>query len=153
MSLNIIVAMTKDRVIGKDGTLPWRIPEDMKLFKRHTMGHPVIMGRTTYESIPEKFRPLPGRDNLVISSTMPESDEIEVYRCVEDALSTVVDAFVIGGASVYEQTLDHADRLYISEVKGEFEGDTYFPEVDFSHWNLQEEKDFAEFVFRLYHRK
>lgn len=122
-----IVAMASNRVIGRDGTLPWHFPEDLKFFKRTTLGHPILMGRATFESI---GRPLPGRQNIVLSRTLAPREGITVIRDVSELAqhcppdSTV---FVIGGAQVYGELLPHCDGLYLTWVAEPFEGDTYLP--------------------------
>ncbi len=133
-----IAAMASNRVIGRDGSLPWRLPEDLKWFKKLTLGHPIIMGRTTYESIGSK--PLPGRRNLVLSRSGfdPGHAEVEVLPSVDALRKRVAaldeDVLVIGGAAVYEALLDDCDVLYLSYVYEAFEGDAYFPpfEEDFA---------------------
>ena len=138
MKLSIIVAMAKNRVIGRQNRLPWHLPEDLKRFKKLTMGQPVIMGRKTYESI---GKPLPGRTNIVLSRNAGfHPPGVVVVREFQDALDHARslgadEAFVIGGAEMYRLALPLADRLYVTRVKGHFEGDSLFPETDF-------EKDF-----------
>lgn len=159
----IIVAMTKDRVIGKDNSIPWYIKEDLKNFKEVTMGHPVIMGRKTWDSIPEKFRPLTGRVNIVISRKAdPKNNKPgKLYwaNSYEEAINIAhnvdgapVDTYIIGGSTVYKRALPEADRLYISWIKKDYEGDTQFPEIDFSKWMEEESNEYAEFVFTKYRR-
>ncbi len=153
----IVVAMTPDRVIGKDGEIPWYIPEDMKHFKELTSGHTVLMGRKTFESLPESYTPLPDRNNIVVSTTMEEREGIDVCRSVEQGLEKAEsyegDLYVIGGESIYEQTLDVADKMFISVVDRKVDGDTYFPEFDKSNWMLENEKEFDEFILKKYRRK
>ena len=132
MSLSIIVAMTDDRVIGRDNKLPWHISEDLKRFKALTMGHPIIMGRKTYESI---GKPLPGRHNIVISREPKRSYAgVTVVQSLDAALDAFAavdtELFVIGGAKIYELALPIADRLYLTLIHSKFEGDTFFPEID-----------------------
>ena len=123
----------KNRVIGRDGRLPWHLPEDLRRFKRLTMGHPLLMGRKTFESLLEEFGgPLPGRRHLVLSRsrTYPGMANVEVYPDVEAALKAVGDVpvlFIAGGAEVYAQFLPWADRLELTLVEGDYEGDTFFP--------------------------
>ena len=133
--LVIIAAVgASNRVIGSGRELPWHIPEDLKRFKRLTKGHPILMGRRTFESILHQFGgPLPDRRNMVLTSgDNPWSDhaQVEVYPSVEDALASASDEpriFIGGGARVYEQFLPHADRMELTLVQGHFEGDTFFP--------------------------
>ncbi len=125
MKLAFIVAIARNRVIGKGGTLPWHISEDLKRFKRLTTGHTVLMGRKTFESI---GRPLPNRRNVVISSTPHPGTE--TYRTVPEALAALKDqekVFVIGGGQLYACLLDSADELYLTLVDKDVEGDTFFP--------------------------
>ena len=132
--ISLIVAMDKNRVIGNGGKIPWHLPADFAYFKAVTLGHPVIMGRATFESI---GRPLTGRKNIVLAQGDFAYDGVEVAHSLEEAQSLIQDdseVFIIGGANVYKQTLSLADRLYITFIDGEFAGDTYFPEVDWSLW-------------------
>lgn len=132
--ISIIVALTSEGVIGKRNDLPWpRIPADMKYFKETTMGHPVIMGRKTWESIPEKFRPLPGRVNIVLSKDPTfEAGGAFVFPSLESALTNAAgflggeEIFIIGGAQIYAEALPKTGRLYLTYVHRTFEGDTYF---------------------------
>ncbi len=164
MKLSIIVAVAKNGVIGRDGGLPWRLSADLRRFKRLTMGHAILMGRKTWESI---GRPLPGRTSIVISGQAdysPGHEEVLVASSVEQALEMADgcgkdEAFVIGGAQIYSTTLPHADRLLITRVQAEVEGDVFFPEVAWDQWRLLEEEknaadernDFAS-NFQTYHR-
>ncbi len=137
----LIWAMSENRVIGKDNDLPWRLSADLKHFKAVTLGKPVIMGRKTFDSI---GKPLPGRTNIVITRrTDYQPDGAIVVRDLEAALeagrqaaekSDVPEVMVIGGAQIYALTLEQADRLYVTEIHGEFEGDAYFPSFDASGW-------------------
>lgn len=119
--------MDANRVIGRDGKLPWHHPEDLKFFKRTTLGHPILMGRTTWESI---GRPLPGRQNIVLSRTMEPREGVDVIRDVAELPAIRAGAgrvFVIGGAKVYESLLPKCDELYLTLVSGTHEGDTFLP--------------------------
>ncbi len=159
--INLIVAMTGEGIIGKGNELPWHIPEDLKHFKKTTMSNIILMGRKTFESI---GKPLPGRKNFILTSA-PEriSEEIRnnenvfifsSFRDAEDAASSMDESlFIIGGAAVYKDTLKYADRLYISKVKKNYEGDVYFPEIDESEWILSSSEDFNDFVLEIYDRK
>jgi dihydrofolate reductase len=133
--LSIIVAMSSNRVIGVNNSLPWHLSEDLKHFKTLTTGHTIIMGRKTYESI---GKPLPNRRNIVISRNLNAFyGGIEVVHSLEDAFSTSSnddEVFIIGGSNIYEQSLHLAEHLYITEIKKAFEGDTFFPEIDKSLW-------------------
>ncbi len=125
MKLAIIAALDHRRAIGKDGKLPWHIPEDLKRFKRLTTGHAVLMGRRTWESL---GRPLPGRRNVVLSSSPVPG--IESYASIEESLRALASAervFVIGGGNVYAQLIDRADELYLTLVDRNVEADAFFP--------------------------
>lgn len=129
----IAAVAEKDRLIGRGRELPWHIPEDLKRFKRLTSGYPLLMGRRTFESVVHQFGgPLPNRRNVVISRSgeVMEHPDVEVVSSIDDALEVTRDAhrvFVGGGATIYGEMLDRADRLELTLVEGEFEGDTYFP--------------------------
>ena len=141
MQLALIWAMTNNRVIGKDNGLPWRLPDDMRHFMNTTMGQPVIMGRRTFESM---SGPLPGRANIVLTTRGDYArEDIDVAGDFNSALDTAGKrmlsaagdtAFVIGGARVYELALPVAHRLFVTWIDAEVEGDTWFPEVDWSLW-------------------
>lgn len=152
--INMIVAMDEKGLIGNKGELPWHIPEDLKLFKENTVGTSVIMGRKTFESI---GRPLPKRDNIVISSKKIEADGIYSVQGIPDALTLAQelnqDVFIIGGGTIYSQCLPYIDSLYISFVRGNYEGDTYFPEFDATNFEKVEKIDFKEFTFTIFKRK
>ena len=155
--INVIVAMTKDRVIGKDGTLPWHLSEDLKLFKAHTTGNIVIMGRKTFDSI---GRPLPNRRNIVVSKSVREDEKaagVEYFPDLDHALAAAQEGegriFIIGGASIYHQMIEKADRLYISLVDGDFEGDTYFPEIKDDVWKVVKTEPHTGFALEVYERK
>ncbi len=128
MKISMIAAMANDRVIGKDNQMPWHLPADFAWFKRCTMGKPVIMGRKTYESI---GRPLPGRQNIVISRDASLSIEgVECCTSIEQALTIageVEEAMIIGGGSIYQHCLSQADTLYLTFIDADVEGDTQFP--------------------------
>lgn len=139
-ALSLIVAMTRDRVIGRDNDLPWKLSEDLKRFKRLTTGKPVVMGRKTYASI---GRPLPNRLNIVVTRQMDfEAPGCTVAHSVGEALDAagdVPEVMIIGGAELYQRALPHADRLFVTWVEGEVEGDTWFPAFDLDAWEVQEE--------------
>ena len=128
--------MDKNRVIGINNSLPWKLPVDMQWFRKNTLGKPIVMGRKTFESF--GARALPQRKNIIITRDPTyKAEGAEVVHSIEDALKAagdVEEVMVIGGANLYEQMLPKADRLYITEVQSEFEGDAWFPEVDLSNW-------------------
>ena len=140
--LSIIVAMSSNRVIGVNNSLPWHLSEDLKRFKSLTTGHTIIMGRKTYESI---GRPLPNRRNIVISRNMEASYKgAEVVHSIEDAFSISRndnEVFVIGGSNIYEQALSLVDHLYITEIKKSFSGDAFFPEINKQIWTESSRED------------
>ncbi len=144
-SIHLVAAMTRDRVIGHNGAMPWHLPRDLKHFKEVTLGHPVVMGRKTFESIIQSLgKPLPGRLNVVISRSNPTVPEgVMVYPSIDEALSAlagrdeeVVD--VIGGGEIYALTLPMADRLYLTLIDAKIEGDTWFPVMDERHWQVSD---------------
>ncbi|MDR1652078.1 MAG: dihydrofolate reductase [Prevotellaceae bacterium] len=133
--LSLIVAMAENRAIGKDNNLLWRLPADLRRFKSLTLGHTVIMGRRTFASLP--VAPLKDRRNIIISRTIASLPACEVANSVEDALARCAseeEVFVIGGGSIYEQTLPFADRLYVTWIHRSFEADTCFPDWDEAQW-------------------
>ena len=135
MDCTLMAAIAENGVIGKDGKLPWRLPEDMKRFKALTSRHPVIMGRKTYLSIPQKFRPLPDRTNIVLTHNPLEMESVISVDSIEEALKFCEKQYhtkmpyVIGGASVYSAALPYARALEITRIHKAFEGDVFFPEL------------------------
>ncbi|MFL6558198.1 MAG: dihydrofolate reductase [Bacillus sp. (in: firmicutes)] len=160
--ISFIVAMDENRVIGKENQLPWHLPEDLKFFKRVTMGHPIAMGRKTHESI---GRVLPGRENIVITRQSEyRSEDCTTFTSVEDFVKYCQqqndEIFVIGGAEIFNETFTFADRLYITLIHDEFSGDTFFPEFDPNEWDLvsnekgiKDDKNPYDYEFRIYERK
>lgn len=150
MKVSLIWAMSRNSVIGRDNGLPWRLPREMKHFMNTTRGHPVIMGRRTFESMDGK--PLPKRVNIVVTTTPGyEAPGGVVTDSLEAALAEaerqcahmgVDEAFVIGGAGIYGPALEVADRLYVTVVQADIEGDTFFPAVDWSRWQCSSEEAF-----------
>lgn len=131
MSVHLIYARAANGVIGKDGAMPWHLPEDLAHFKRLTLGHPVVMGRKTWDSLPERFRPLPGRTNIVITR-QPDWQHHGVQRASSLAkalqlCATSETVWVIGGAQIYAQALPLADRIEVTEIAQAFEGDAHAP--------------------------
>lgn len=138
--LSLIVAHSINRVIGKDGHLPWRIPGELKRFKDLTMGHAVIMGRKSYEEI---GKPLPGRFNIVVSNSRTfEGEDLVTARNLEEALALAGDRkiFIAGGGQIFAQMIDQVDVMYITEIDAHIEGDAYFPEMDYSKFDRVVEK-------------
>ena len=150
MRVSIIAAVAKNLVIGKDNDLIWQLPKDMKFFKDTTKGHHVIMGRRNYLSIPEKYRPLPGRPNIVVTRNRSfEADGADVVYSVEAGLALAKaageeEAFIIGGGMIYDYALKHGlvDRMYLTKIDKAYEGDTYFPVVQEEGWQTIEEERF-----------
>lgn len=151
VKLCLIVAQARNRVIGTGGELPWRLKDDMAFFKRTTTGAPVIMGRKTWESLP--VRPLPGRENIVLTRDWDyDAPGARVYSSFPAAVNagraiaardSRDEVFVIGGAEIYAAALTLADRIYLTEVDVEAEGDVFFPELDMRHWAQSETQVFA----------
>ncbi len=161
MKIAAIVAMNEARVIGRDGQLPWHIPEDLKRFKKLTMGSPVIMGRKTYESLPAVARPLPGRLNIVITRNKdfkaPEGVVIvdspaAAIEAAKSADSQSGKAWIIGGAEIYRASLADIDEIALTKVPGRDQGDAYFPEFEESFDLLQNEPGVG-CSFLLYRRR
>lgn len=155
----IIAAVSENDAIGKDGKIPWHIGEDLKRFKELTMGHTVLMGRKTYESLPDNVRPLKGRKNVVLSSNMDYDPQAMGVVVCNDLNSALIHSryeekvFIIGGAEVYKEAIEYADYLEITMVHGEFEGDAFFPYVDFANsWKLENEEKFDGYSFLTYSR-
>jgi len=158
----IIAAVSEDMGIGKDNSLLWNIPEDLRRFRKLTLGNNVIMGRKTWESLPRK--PLPGRRNIVITDVQDESfDPAVTAYSIEDSLGKCEndkDIFIIGGASIYRQFMPLADRLYITHVHRKIQADVYFPEINMKTWKILEKddstvnkKDIIPYTYIIYERK
>lgn len=151
--VSIIVAKSKNGVIGVGNKLPWNLPIDLKRFKELTTGNVVIMGRKTYESI---GKPLPNRINIVITRNKDFSvPGVLTAKSLQNALLKAggeKDIFIIGGGEIYRQSISYSDKMYITEVDMEVEGDTTFPDIDKNRWSLQEEVDFKEGKFLTYER-
>lgn len=149
----LVAAVAQNNCIGKRGALPWYLPEDLKHFKKLTLGHVVLMGRKTWDSIPEKFKPLPKRANVVITrQNLAVPAGVEVYHTIPTALAAHAgkDIFVIGGAEIYNQTFALSDTLYITEVHKPVEGDAFFPEFNKNEWQEIEREDHEGFSFVTY---
>lgn len=159
MTVSIITAVSNNNVIGKDNKLPWRLPADLAHFKEITSGHSVLMGRKTFESI---GRPLPNRRNIVITRNRDfKADRIEVVHSIEEALEITKnedEVFVIGGEEIYKLALPFADKIYLTKVEAEVDGDAFFPNLG-SEWeevsrieNPKDENNEYPFVFYEYRR-
>lgn len=154
MTITLVAAHDPNLVIGKDGGLPWRYPEDLKHFKRTTSGGTIIMGRGVFEELNEI--PLPERKNIVLSTTR-DYDHVDTYNSLEQALnsSNEEEVYIIGGGVVYRQAIDIADKLIITEIHKEYEGDTYFPDYreDIGTvWKETSREDKEELSFVTYKR-
>ncbi|OEH92823.1 dihydrofolate reductase [Bacillus solimangrovi] len=159
--ISLLVAVDKNRLIGKENELPWHLPEDLKYFKRVTMGKTIVMGRKTFESI---GRPLPGRDNVVLTTRKGYQPEgVFVYHSINEIVNKMKDqndeVFFIGGAEIFNQVLQFADKLYITKIDESFEGDIYFPSFNEDEWRLvtsekglKNEKNPYDYYFQLYER-
>ena len=140
MIISMIAAVSENLVIGRNNDLPWHLPDDMKYFMQTTKGHCVIMGRKNYESIPEKFRPLPNRVNIVVTRQKDfTAPGCMVVGSMEEALVKAAEfkeeeVFLIGGSEIYRSGLSIADRLYLTEIKKKIEGDVFFPEFNKNIW-------------------
>ena len=161
MIKSFVVAVSNNNVIGKDNKLPWHLPADLKFFKRLTTGHHIIMGRKTFESF---GKPLPDRTSVVITRQKKYHPEgCVVVHSLEEALKIASDekeALIIGGAEIFKQAMPIADRIYLTRIKENFEGDTFFPELNKEEWILKEKKDFEPdeknkyaYSFCIYERK
>jgi len=165
MTLSIIVAVAENNVIGKDNTLIWSLPADMKFFKEKTKGHVIITGRKNYESIPEKFRPLPERTNIVITRQADyKASGAIVVASIEAAMQYVKqhhaneEIFIIGGAEIYKQTMAACHKIYLTRIHHSFDGDAFFPVLT-SDWKLThqenvsaDEKNKYPFTFQTWAR-
>lgn len=142
MTISLIVAVAENGVIGKNNQLPWHLPSDMKFFRDTTMGHCVIMGRKNYDSIPLKYRPLEGRTNIIVTRQKDfKAGGCIVVNSVEVALEVAkkkneIEVFIIGGADIFKQTIDIADKLYYTKIYHSFDGDVFFPKIDENKWKL-----------------
>jgi len=161
LSIELVWAMGEKGVIGHNNSLPWRLPKDMAFFKQQTINKTIIMGRNTWESFGGK--PLPHRRNIVVTRDLNyRADQAEIVHTIEEGLKAAQgeELCVIGGSQVYREFLPFADRLVVTKIHEQFEGDTFFPEVDWSEWELkkqiegeQDEKNVYPFTFEFYERK
>ena len=158
--INIIVAASTNMVIGKDNDLPWHLPTDMKHFKDITKGHIVVMGRKCWESIPEKYRPLPNRENLVVTRNKDyKAEGAEVHtdytKLLESYKESDKELFVIGGADLYKEAFAYVDKLFFTQIYSNVEGDTYLEGLDVKEWELTDsdkilEENGLKFRFEVY---
>lgn len=148
--VSLIVAMARNRVIGINNKLPWYLPNDLKYFKRVTMGKPILMGRKTFESI---GKPLPGRLNIVMTRDASwQAEGVKVTHSLDAAIALAQaqceiqggdELMIIGGDEIYRQSLPRADRLYLTQVHAEVHGDAYFPEINWDEWEERAREDFS----------
>jgi dihydrofolate reductase len=159
MTVTLIAAVASNGVIGSNNDLPWRLPAEMRYFTQNTLGKPVLMGRKTFESLP---KPLKDRTNIILSRTLEEAPEgCQLVRTIQEAVEKYgnEELMVIGGADIYSQMLDAADRILLTEIDHSFEGDAYFPHFDRKEWHLisrtpgiLDEKNVWPYTFCVYER-
>ena len=140
MTLSLIVATTKNNVIGKDNQMPWHLPADLAWFRKNTTGKPVIMGRKTFESV---GRPLRKRTNIVLSRTPYEHEGViwkENFASAVDFVKEFDEIMLIGGGELFKQYLPKVDKLYLTQIQADIDGDTFFPEINWSEWNIEFEE-------------
>ena len=163
MSLVLIAAVARDGSIGRDNALPWRLPEDLQHLRRLTMGYPVVMGRKTWDSLPARFRPLPGRHNIVVTRNLQwRAEGADAAPSLDAALALAAGhdkVFVIGGGELYREAIDRADVLELTEIDRDFNGDTRFPTWDRSRFReVHRDRHHAgppndfDYAFVTYHR-
>ncbi|QPA31467.1 DfrD/DfrG/DfrK family trimethoprim-resistant dihydrofolate reductase [Thermaerobacillus caldiproteolyticus] len=161
MNISLIVAMDKNRVIGKDNDIPWRLPKDWQYVKKTTMGHPIIVGRKNFESI---GRVLPGRKNIVLTRDTDFTFEgCEIAHSIEDVFELCKnekEIFIFGGEQIYKLFLPYVNKMYITRIHHEFEGDAFFPEANFDEWKevsvekgITNDKNPYIYYFHVYERK
>ena len=166
MIISLIAALTENRVIGKNNDLPWHLSDDMKYFMQTTKGHVVIMGRKNYESLPLKFRPLPDRTNIIVTRQKNfNAPGCTIVNSLEAGVQIAKEAnekelFIIGGAEIFKLAIPIADRLYLTEIKTNIEGDTFFPKFDKTNWiessrkpHSKDERHLFDFDFVVYDKK
>jgi dihydrofolate reductase len=165
MIISLIAAVSRNNVIGRNNDLPWSLPDDMKYFMQTTKGHVVIMGRKNYESIPEKFRPLPNRENFIVTRQKNYQAPCRVVHSVEEVIdwsrnNHQEEIFIIGGSEIYRIGLPFATRLYLTEIDATVEGDTFFPSWDKNSWkelsrihHPSDERHAFSFDFVVYEEK
>ena len=145
MELIVIAAIAENNAIGKDGEIPWHIKEDFQHFQEQTIGHPCVMGDKTYESLPDNAKPLPNRENIVLTFDKNYAPSgAKIFFSWEDAMEYLKEkekVFICGGASIYKLGLKTADTLILTRIHKDYEADVFFPEIDFSQWELVEKKE------------
>jgi dihydrofolate reductase len=155
MQISLIAALDRNNLIGADQEMPWHLPADLKRFKAITMGKPIVMGRKTYETL---GRPLPGRHNIILTHNREyQAEGCTVVHSIDEALEVTSDAtevMIIGGGAIYRQFLPLASRLYLTLIDATFEGDTYFPAIDYEQWQIVSEEQHPQdernpYPFRL----
>jgi dihydrofolate reductase len=165
MTISIIVAVSENNVIGKNNNLPWHLPADLKYFKDKTMGHCVVMGRKNFDSIPDQFRPLSGRTNIVVTRQKDfHPDHVLVVHSIEDAIQLAkekgeTECFIIGGGEIFSQSVHLCDRILLTRIHQTIEGDVFFPELKKDDWKevsrqniASDEKNKYNFSFITYER-
>jgi len=157
MSFSLIAAIAKNNCIGIKNKIPWNIPEDFQYFKKTTMGKTCVMGQATFESIIGYIgKPLPGRKNVVVTldKNYQAPEEVRVFNSLDEVFEKLKDedVFICGGASIYRQTIDKVDTLYITHVNQEFDGDVFFPEIDRNIWKETWREDHDGFSFVIYEK-
>ena len=153
--ISLIAAVAKNYCIGKNNKIPWDIPEDFKYFKETTLGKTCVMGQTTYQSIIDYIgKPLPGRKTVVLSNdpNFTADPSVRIFNSLDGLFNKLKDedVFVCGGASIYRQTIDQVDKLYITWVNQEIDGDTFFPQIDFNVWKEDWREDHDGYSFVTY---
>jgi dihydrofolate reductase len=148
MLVSLIAAASENNVIGKNGQLPWHLPADMKYFRETTMGHCVIMGRKNFDSIPDKFRPLQGRTNIIVTRQKNFSaPECIVVNSIEEALHEAekkneTEAYIIGGGEIFRQSMGLADKIYLTRIHAIIDGDVFFPSINMKEWKEESVQHF-----------
>lgn len=164
MIISLIAAIARNGAIGKDGKLLWSLPDDLNRFRDLTRGNPVIMGRKTYESLPENRRPLPKRPNIVVTRQEREFVGCDTVHSVPEALEAAKkyeseEIFIIGGEQIYKEGMQYAHRMYLTFVDADFEGDAFFPEIP-EEWEVKESEEHVAderhayaFTYKMFERR
>lgn len=151
MEIALITAFDKNQLIGNNNQLPWSIPEDLAYFKKTTLNHPIVMGRKTYESI---GHPLPKRTNIVISSTLPPQRNITILPSPDSLFNLKLEkVFIIGGSKLYQHFLPKASLLYITHINDTYEGNIFFPPINWKEWDIISTNENSPLTFSIYRRK